>query len=81
MRHSKNSDFVFSSEDLGKTIRLRRKKLGYTQQEIADFNDCSLRFISELERGKPGAGIEKVIRISNSLGLDIAVIERGDGSW
>jgi len=68
---------VYSSGDLGAAIKARRKKLGYTQGEIARFNECSIRFISELERGKPGAGIEKIIRIANSIGLDIATIERG----
>lgn len=82
MRTLSESDFAYSSEDIGRAIRARRKKLGYTQQQIAEFNQCSLRFISELERGKDGAGIAKVIRIANSIGLDIAVIGRGDGiSW
>ncbi len=82
MKRISESSFVYSAEDLGRAIRARRKELGYTQSEIAEFNQCSLRFISELERGKDGAGITKVIRIANSLGLDIAVLGRGDGaSW
>lgn len=80
MRKYHESDFAYSAEDVGKAIRARRKKLGYTQEQVAEFNQCSLRFVSELERGKDGAGIAKVIRIANSLGLDIAVIERGSGS-
>ncbi|MDR1013516.1 MAG: helix-turn-helix domain-containing protein [Coriobacteriales bacterium] len=68
---------VYTVEDLGAAVRRRRKKLGYTQEQVAAFNQCSPRFIGELERGKGGAGIERVITIANSLGLDIAVVERG----
>ena len=74
---SDRPNLVYSSVDLGAAIKARRKKLGYTQGEVARFNECSIRFISELERGKPGAGIEKIIRIANSIGLDIATIARG----
>lgn len=50
-------------------------------QEIAELNQCSLRFVSELERGKPGAGVGMVLKIANSVGLDIATIERGSNGW
>lgn len=72
---------VYTPQDIGSAIRARRKKLGYTIQEIAEFNQCSLRFVSELERGKPGAGLGMVLKIANSVGLDIATIERGSGGW
>lgn len=70
-------DIVHSAQDLGQAIRTRRKKLGYSQAELARFNQCSVRFVSELERGKEGAGLGQVIRIMNSIGLDIATLERG----
>lgn len=72
---------AYGPEDIGKAIRARRKKLGYTMKEVAEFNQCSLRFVSELERGKPGAGIGLALKIANSVGLDIATIERGSGKW
>ena len=72
---------AYTPEDIGKAIRARRKKLGYTMQEVAEFNQCSLRFVSELEHGKPGAGLGLTLKIANSVGLDIATIERGSGVW
>ena len=69
-------NIAYDSQDIGRAIRARRKKLGYTQTEVARFNQCSIRFISELERGKDGAGLGQVIRIMNSLGLDLAAFER-----
>lgn len=68
-------------EDLGALIRQRRKKLGYTQCEVAEFNQCSVRFISELERGIAGANLKQTLAIANSLGIDLIAKERGDGSW
>ena len=44
-------------------------------------NQCSLRFVSELERGKAGANLRQTLQIANSLGVDLILRERGDGSW
>ena len=55
---------------------MRRKKLGYTQQFLADFSGFSVTFISDLERGKATAELEKSIRLANLLGLDLNFTER-----
>lgn len=65
-------------EDIGAVIRARRRKLGYTQEEVAAFNQCSPRFLGELERGKNGANIKLVMQIANSLGIDFYMGIRGD---
>lgn len=70
-----------STVHLGIAIRRRRKKLGYTQREVAEFNRCSIRFISELERGVAGANFRQVLLVANSLGLDLFIRERGDDEW
>lgn len=74
--HFMQDDICYNSQDLGQAIRARRKKLGYTQAEVARFNQCSIRFLSELERGKEGAGIGQILRIMNSIGLDMIALER-----
>lgn len=68
---------VYSPEEIGAAIRARRKRLGYTIEQVARANNCSIRFVSELERGKPGAGIELVLRVAHSIGLDLGTKERG----
>lgn len=68
---------ITNSNDLGKSIRKRRKELGYTQQFLADFTGLSVTFISQVERGKTTAEIEKIIQLINILGLDMLVEERG----
>lgn len=68
---------VYSAEEMGSAIRARRKKLGYTQEEIAEFQGCSPRFIGELERGMAASTISRAIEIMNNLGLDVVIVERG----
>ena len=76
-----NERTIFDPAELGAYLRERRKKLGYTQRDVADFNQCSLRFVSELERGKAGANLRQTLQIANSLRVDLILRERGDGSW
>ena len=68
---------ITDSKSLGQAIRERRKDLNYTQAYLADFTGLSVSFISDLERGKPTAEIEKTIRLINILGMDVFVEKRG----
>lgn len=68
---------ITDSKTLGQAIRERRKELHYTQAYISEFTGLSVTFISDLERGKPTAEIEKTIRLVNILGLDLFVERRG----
>lgn len=54
----------------------RRKELKYTQAYLAEFTGLSVTIISDLERGKPTAEIEKTIRLVNILGMDLFVERR-----
>lgn len=68
---------ITDSKSLGQAIRERRKDLNYTQAYLADFTGLSVSFISDLERGKPTAEIEKTIRLINILGMDVFIEKRG----
>ena len=68
---------ITDSKSLGRAIRDRRKDLNYTQAYLADFTGLSVSFISDLERGKPTAEIEKTIRLINILGMDVFIEKRG----
>jgi len=41
-------------------IRNRRKEAGYTQVELANFTGVGLRFLREVEQGKPSLMMDKV---------------------
>ena len=62
--------------DLGKIIRQRRKAAKLTQQNAAALAGIGVRFLSELERGKPTAQIGKAIKVAQLLGLEIQINER-----
>ena len=61
---------------LGVLLRKRRKKLGYTQEQIAGMLGCSPRLVGEMERGRGSVGIDKVLTYAMSLGIDIVAFER-----
>ena len=64
---------ITDSKSLGQAIRMRRKELHYSQAYLSEFTGLSVSFISDLERGKPTAEIEKTIKVINILGLDLFV--------
>lgn len=68
---------ITDSKLLGQAIRERRKELNYTQAYLSEITGLSVTFISDLERGKPTAEIEKTIRLVNVLGMDLLVERRG----
>ena len=68
---------IVDSKELGQVIRERRKELKYTQAFVSENTGLSVTFISDLERGKPTAELEKALRLTNMLGLDLFVVKRG----
>ena len=67
---------INNTKTLGETIRARRKELHYTQAYLAEFTGLSVTFISDVERGKTTAEIEKIFRLINVLGLNLLVEKR-----
>lgn len=61
------------SKEIGEIIKNTRKKLGITQRDLALTSGTGLRFIIELEQGKPTCQLEKVLIVLNSLGLKIII--------
>lgn len=62
--------------ELGKQIRARREKLGYTQAYISEYTGLSVSFISEVENGKETAQISKVLQLIQILGMNLEIKER-----
>ena len=61
---------------LAEAVRAARLRHGMTQTELAGLSGTGLRFVSELERGKPNVSLSKVIAVLAALGLRLEV--RGD---
>lgn len=60
---------IDNPEALGRLIRKRRKDLGLNQTELAAVAGTSLRFLSELERGKRSAQLDATMRVLAALGI------------
>jgi y4mF family transcriptional regulator len=65
-----------SFDHLGDYIREQRQSRGYTQRELAGVSGVGLRFLSELERGKPNVDLNLVLRVLASLGSDLVIHDR-----
>lgn len=60
-----------TTKQLGMAIRARRKQVKITQKELAMTCGTGLRFIVDLEKGKPTCQIGKTLQVLQALGLAI----------
>lgn len=65
-------------KEMGQRIKIRRKKLLFTQEEIAEQLNISVKHFSEVERGIAGLSIENLIKLSDILGLSLDYIIKGE---
>lgn len=60
--------------DIGKSIQQLRKKAGLTQPEFSKRAGVGLRFLRDLEQGKPSVRLDKVNQVLKFLGYHIEII-------
>lgn len=60
---------------VGTTVRQARRAHGLTQSQLAGLAGTGLRFVSELERGKPNVALDKVLAVLAVLGLRLQAVE------
>ncbi len=60
------------ARQFGDSLRNRRKKLGYTQEDLASMIGTNRRFISELERGKGTSYLGPALAAAEALGINIS---------
>lgn len=63
----------YTSQQIGRTIRETRKKLGVTQKDLALTSGTGLRFVIDLERGKETCEIGKALRVLQTLGIRLTL--------
>lgn len=68
---------ITTVSELGRAIREKRKSLGVRQDVLAGMSGVGVRFLSELERGKPTCEISKALQVLERLGLELWVSGRG----
>ncbi|MFN7835857.1 MAG: helix-turn-helix transcriptional regulator [Burkholderiaceae bacterium] len=65
---------IRSPQQLGHALRTARKQLGLTQPQLALAAGVGVRFIVDLEAGKPTVRLENVLKVIDVLGGDIQLI-------
>jgi HTH-type transcriptional regulator / antitoxin HipB len=68
-----------SVKQIGTSVRETRKRLRMTQNELALVSGVGLRFIHDLERGKPTIRLEPTLRVLAALGIQLEVVPPGVG--
>ena len=64
---------LLTTEELGRIIKKERKAMGLTQAELALTSGTGMRFISDLENGKPTCQIGKTLTVLRTLGLRLTL--------
>jgi y4mF family transcriptional regulator len=60
-------------EQLGQIVKKERKAMGLTQADLALTSGTGMRFISDLENGKPTCQIGKTLTVLKTLGLRLSL--------
>ena len=60
--------------DIGEIVRTTRKDAGLRQYELAGAAGVGLRFVVDLEAGKPTAQIGKVLQVLTALGCSLEIV-------
>lgn len=64
---------ISSTKQLGQVLRAARKQLSLTQSQLALAAGVGVRFIVDLEAGKPTLRLETVLRVIDALGGEISL--------
>ena len=67
---------VKTMDQVGAFVRDRRRRLGVTQKDLAMTSGTGLRFIVDLEKGKPTCHAGKVLQVVEALGCRIGIVAR-----
>ena len=62
---------IRSPQHLGDALRAARKQLGLTQPQLALAAGVGVRFIVDLEAGKPTLRLGNVLRVIDALGAEV----------
>lgn len=71
---------ISNTRELGQIVRKRRQEAGLTLKQAAGMASVGVRFLSELERGKPTLQIGLAIEVLQLFGLELHVNARGERS-
>ena len=66
--------WIHSTKEFAELVRRKRKTLGLTQEELAVRCGVGVRFIVDLEAGKPSCQLGKALTVAAEVGLRLGDI-------
>jgi y4mF family transcriptional regulator len=70
---------ITDSKSFGAAVRAYRKSQGATQVQLAATANTGVRFIGDLENGKPTIQLNKALRVADILGIKIEALNINEG--
>lgn len=71
---------MITPSDIGQAVRRARKALGLRQDALAAAAGVGLRFLVDLEKGKPTVQLDLTLAVLQAVGLDLTLAPRQDNS-
>ena len=60
---------MMSMSEIAEVVRSERKRQGATQIELAQMANVGVRFLRDVEDGKPTVQFDKLLRVLTTLGI------------
>lgn len=67
---------ITNSKALGAEVRFSRKQQEFTQMELSRLANTGVRFISDLENGKPDVSLSKLLSVVYALGFELRIVNK-----
>lgn len=70
-REGSRATQISDAETIGQLIRRTRKSQGLTLETLAGLCGLSIRFLSELENGRETCSFVRIMRVTDTLGIEL----------
>jgi transcriptional regulator with XRE-family HTH domain len=75
------NDAAWFSRRFGALVRARRQQMGLSLEDLATVAGVGIRFVHELEKGKPTCQIGRALVVAGLVGLDpVTLLEQQSAS-
>lgn len=76
-RHKeKNWAEILNLKSIGAVLRAKRKQMKMTQRDAAGLCNVGIRFISDLENGKPTMRFDKTLKVLRNFGFVLGMRDK-----
>jgi transcriptional regulator with XRE-family HTH domain len=69
-----DSRLIRLKRGLAQSVKLRRKELGLSQEDLADLAEIDRTYASQIERGVANPSLEVLYRVARSLQIELPLL-------